>query len=138
MIDQRKIRYATGYRYQLVDEYCTQTPFRPDVCITTDFIELHQDGWIVIRKGYAWDGATCTTRPKSSVRASLVHDALYQLMREGHLDVSQRDAVDALFEKLLIEDGMSKLRASAWRWAVNNFGDHCKDPSAGHPIETAP
>jgi len=45
------------------------------------------------------------------MRGSLVHDALYQLMREGLLDYKYRDHADKLLQKMCIMDGMSRFRA---------------------------
>ncbi|NQY10921.1 MAG: DUF1353 domain-containing protein [Flavobacteriales bacterium] len=54
-------------------------------------------------------------------RASLVHDVLYQLLRMEELPQSLVIPVDKLFQKILTEDGMSRLRAWSWhtglRWA---------------------
>jgi len=47
------------------------------------------------------------------MRGSLVHDALYQLMREGALPIVYREEADRLLRRICIEDGMSRLRA-AW------------------------
>jgi hypothetical protein len=46
------------------------------------------------------------------MRGSLVHDALYQLMREGLLDPEQwREPADSLLRAICREDGMSAIRA---------------------------
>ena len=43
---------------------------------------------------------------------SLLHDALYQLMREGLLDHTlHREAADRILQSLCREDGMTALRA---------------------------
>lgn len=46
------------------------------------------------------------------MRGSLVHDALYQLMRENHLDEDRwRPTADDILRRLCREDGMSAIRA---------------------------
>ena len=45
------------------------------------------------------------------MQGSLVHDALYQLMRECVIEQSQRKIADEILRKICREDGMSKIRA---------------------------
>jgi len=56
------------------------------------------------------------------MRGSLVHDALYQLMRKKQLPVSYKDYADKLLHDICIEDGMSKFRAWYVYHAVRLFG----------------
>ncbi len=46
------------------------------------------------------------------VDTTLVHDALYQLMREGVLPQHVRERADEILKEICIKDGMSK--AHAW------------------------
>lgn len=80
---------------------------------------------IKIAAGYAWDGATKATDPAEFMRTSAVHDALYQMGREGLLPASARAAADEIMRKVAIMDGFPKWRA--WtRWAaVRLFGGKC-------------
>ena len=82
----RFIKYRSKYKYQLAEEYRLKIPLQPKKVIETEFINLDCDGILVVASGYAWDGPSGhlvdTTR---NMRASLVHDALYQLMRHEHL-----------------------------------------------------
>ena len=78
------------------------------------FIEIGTDGILKIRKKYAWDGATLFPDYKSILRASMIHDALYQLMREGVLPQSARAAADAELRKACGVDGMPLFG----RWVV--------------------
>ena len=57
-------------------------------------------------KGYAWDGADLCPEVKAVMRASLEHDAVYQLIRKRELPRSWRAEADRLFRRLCIEDGM--------------------------------
>jgi len=67
------------------------------------------------------------------MRASLVHDALYQLMREDHLPRELRKLVDDLMRAHLLEDGMSRFRAWYSYRAVRFFGGPAAEraPTAG-------
>ncbi len=114
-----QIFYKAGYKYQLVSPYMIQTGIKTGRHHELQFLSLSDDGTLWIKTGYAWDGPTFTPGdPDSSMRPSLVHDALYQLMRFGMLDRSYRKEVDMLFYELLLEDGMNPARAKLWYSAV--------------------
>lgn len=68
---------------------------------------------LTIAKGYAWDGASSIMPDITSVMsASLYHDALYQLMREGVLPQTARKRIDQIFREVCIASGMN--RPLAW------------------------
>lgn len=109
-----KIRYRSGYKYQLADSYEIRLPFFTPVFDTNHgFIKVTPDGLLIINEGYAWDGPSGPTVDTDNfMRGSLVHDALYQLMREGLLDREvYRQKADELLRQICIEDGMSSIRA---------------------------
>lgn len=56
------------------------------------------------------------------MRASLVHDALYQLCRTGGLPPRARGAADQVMRQHALEDGMGRTRAWALYWGVRAFG----------------
>jgi hypothetical protein len=56
------------------------------------------------------------------MRGSLIHDALYQLMREQHLDIRFRAAADRLLFQLCLADGMNPLLARWVYFCVRCFG----------------
>lgn len=117
-----KYKDASAYKYQLVEDWSHQTPIKGAAALIPGFIALSQDGLLTVHAGYAWDGASGPTiDTKSSVRASLAHDALYQLERSGHLGQEWRKAADELLCKLCIDDGMWPWRAKTWLWGVRTF-----------------
>ena len=123
------IKYRAGYKYQLVEPYVCQTAITPPVHVAHDYLVLKTDGVLIINAGYAWDGASGpTVDTKSFMRGSLVHDALYQLMREGLIDLSWRNAADQELRRLCVEDGMSCMRAWWVYRAVNNCGEGSAKP----------
>ncbi len=134
------IRYNGGYKYQLKQGYSLAIDILPASPISTAFVELGSDGRLTLRKGYAWDGPSGPTiDTKNFMRGSLVHDALYQLMREQQLDKARyRDQADRLLQRLCREDGMSALRAWWVYQGVKRFGDPAADPSNNHPPILAP
>jgi hypothetical protein len=122
------IRYREGYKYQLAEDYSVLTPIYPDNTIEHEFFTLTTDGLLLIRRGYAWDGASGPTfDTKSSMRPSLVHDCFCQMMRDRTLDFATwQKRVNKLFYEMCIEDGMWRWRAALWYAAVE-FAD------AGNP-----
>ena len=119
-----KIFYRDGYKYQLAETYRVDTGIHPpQVAQIANFIVLETNGQLVVSAGYAWDGPSGPTwDTKNFMRGSLVHDALYQLIRNGELDVTYRKKVDTLLRDLCIEDGMSKMRAWWVFKGVDVFG----------------
>jgi len=108
-----RIRYKRGYKYQLHDDYTVRIRIQPDTEIDTLFLNLTGLGRLTIRAGYAWDGPSGPAiDTKTFMRGSLVHDALYELMRLGHLDRKAcRAAADQVMQDICREDGMCRLRA---------------------------
>lgn len=117
------IKYKNGYKYQLTETYEVDTGLHHTENIQTELICLTVAGKLTIRKHYAWDGASGPTiDTKSSMRGSLVHDALYQLIRMGLLPEHYKEQADTLFEQICKDDGMWAVRASLWERAVSWFG----------------
>ena len=115
------IKYSAGYKYLLREDY-TQSIAIPGRYAIDRYILLDCNQ-LTIYQGYAWDGASGPTiDTENSMRASLVHDALYQLMREGNLAKSYRIVADEMLHSLLLEDGMSWIRAWYWYQGVRRFG----------------
>jgi len=130
------IWYRSGYKYQLAKDYVTTVAIVGRTA-TSAFIALAEDGQLQIVRGYAWDGPSGpAVDTKNFMRGSLVHDALYQLMREGLLSPDYRAVADRELKRICLEDGMSRLRAWWVYTAVKSFGG----PSSWveTPIETAP
>ena len=108
----KSILYRGGYKYQLVETYRVGITIRPAQTVVHDYITLDEDGTLSIAAGYAWDGPSGPTfDTKDFMRGSLVHDALYQLMGDGLLPLSGREAADATLRRICLEDGMSSIRA---------------------------
>lgn len=118
------MKYKSGYRY-ISEEAEMRSTLLPDV--QTQYVGISQ-GILVIAARYAWDGASFMPykwfgTPKAWLTPSLVHDALYQLIREGLLDRQYREAADRLFRDMLIERGVWRIVAWGAYWAVRVFGN---------------
>jgi len=111
------------YKYELIDTYSLQTVFRPAYSILTPYIDLLSNGVMIIKRGYQYDGPSgISVDSDNFMRGSLVHDALYQLMDEGHLTIGDRRKADKLLYRLCRDDGMSWFRASYVYRFVRWFG----------------
>lgn len=133
------IKYRSGYKYQLSVDHKQIVPIFPDIDILAQFIMLTKDGVLTIKSGYAWDGASGPTiDTKSSMRGSLLHDALYQLMRSMLLPHSWRSKVDDILFETCEEDGMWHWRARLWRKMVGEFADPASRHENDNPLLTAP
>ena len=133
------IKYSKQtYKYTLEEGYQLRIPIYPPEDIYHPYIILSKDGLLTIKMGYKLDGPSGPTiDTKSSLRAALVHDALYQLMREKLLDFSWRYKADDLLRDIAIEDGMFKIRAYTWHFMVGKFAIYAAKPQE-KIIYTAP
>ncbi len=100
------------YEYVLIDPYQHQTGFT-HADGGNPFVRIERSGVLHISSEYAWDGPSGPAiDTENFMRGSLVHDALYQLMRERVLDHRKdRKRADQLLRTIVREDGMSWIRA---------------------------
>lgn len=141
------IEYKRGYKYQLNKTrklpLMDHPPIAGSCCIEIPLqVSLVRDSdntTLTIYKGYAWDGPSGPTwDSKTFMQASLVHDALYQLMRRELLGREWRKYADDLMRQMCLEDGMWKVRAW-WVWrGLRRFARFASLPSATRKIYRAP
>ena len=137
IMDKACFRKLHPYKYQLMKLYIQATDiksFKLDKAHLKDYLKLTDDGKLEIKKGYAWDGPSGPTIDTLNfMRGSLVHDALYQLIREKAIPYSFKDYTDQLLKKICREDGMSRFRAWYVYQAVKWFGHKGAKPGSGKP-----
>lgn len=137
------IIYKGGYKYQLKVDYLHSLPqefvmkFRE---IETDYLWVGESGELIVKAGYAWDGPSGPTiDTKNFMRGSLVHDALYQLIRLQYLDKNvYRKVADRELYNICRKDGMSWIRATVVYYSVRVFGNPSARFSGDNPIRIAP
>lgn len=92
---------------------------------------------IHFESGYRWDGPSGPTiDTRNAMLASLVHDGLYQAIREGWLDQAKkvRKRADKEFRRILKKEGMIFWRRWLWYWGVRLFAANAaKKPGSSHP-----
>lgn len=134
------ISYRSGFKYQTNQEFSFLIPSLAEYAgAKTKYLEIREGGLLVIFSGYAWDGASGPTfDTDSSMRGSLVHDALYQLMRYGLIPEEYKETADEIIEELCVEDGMWEWRAGLWLNGLMIFGGKNVKPSKRKKIRYAP
>tara|TARA_Y100000310_G_scaffold301665_1_gene338360 strand:+ start:411 stop:923 length:513 start_codon:yes stop_codon:yes gene_type:complete len=140
-----RIKYRKGIKYQLVETYTGPTNIFPEEGIVTDWIALDKKGRITISAGYGWDGPSGPTIDTPEfMRAALVHDALYQLLRMkklGSNDLEResfRNAADLEMVRIQKEDGMNPVRRFFTHKGVSLFANYAADPANRRKVCTAP
>lgn len=124
----KKINYRdiSNYKYALLHNYEVQLDSLKSVVteiVGNDFVKLAPRGLLIIAEGYYWDGPSGPTiDTEDFMRGSLVHDALYQLMREGFIDRGYRKHADKILYNICREDGMPWWRAQYVYRGVRWFG----------------
>lgn len=128
----RKLKH---YKYQLVEPYQLKIGIT-GYTIDTPYLKLDHEGNFVISRGYAWDGPSGPTIDTPDfMRGSLLHDALYQLIRMRALPYDYKEYADLLLKKVCLEDGMSNFRAGYVYLAVKWFGGWSAKPGTEAPNE---
>jgi hypothetical protein len=114
-----KWRRGGSKKYVLTEVYEDTIPFNPPDTVHANYCTLDDDGYIIIDEGYEWDGASGPTiDTDDTMDGSLVHDILYQMMREGRLSRKYRKAADKCIKIMCIEDAhaaIGELKISKWR-----------------------
>ena len=130
------------YKYQLMEPYEVDTGLAIGDRITTDrnWVVLEADGRIKLKERYAWDGPSGpTVDTHTFMRGSLVHDALYQLMRNGQLNPERwRKSADQPLRQHCLEDDMSPVRAWYVYRAVRLKGKRSTNPRPDRETKVAP
>lgn len=119
----KTITYKDGYKYQLIVDYSIQTELKIEKDIDLGWLVMTHSGLLTIKRGYAWDGPSGPTLDTNTfMRGALVHDALYQLIRERVLLPINRKYADRLLKDICLEDGMNPVKAWIVYNAVRVFG----------------
>ena len=146
------MKFSKGYKYQLEEDFIIKTsilhPSKDN--IVTPWIVLFYGGKLFIRKGYAWDGPSGPTwdslDTESVMTPSLVHDAIYQLIRMEMLDPVWRDYADEMLGALMRKRAskwrtirwLQVLRSRIWTRETKKFGGSAADPKNRRKIYEVP
>jgi len=130
-VRQIKYKRRRGFKYILYRETSYPTGIIPETeSPDLSWAALDKNGLLTVRKGYTFDGPSGPTIDTSDfMRGALIHDALYQLMREEVLPQSARKRADEILHEICVADGMSKFRAWYVYSAVRTFAAESAKPN---------
>lgn len=114
-------RQSGKYRFIVTEDYGFQTGLKIGYDVFHPWFRLHHDGLLILKDGYAWDGATCFPDIASIIRGSAVHDCICQLTNNNLIKPRYRKHGDDLLLKCCLEDGMLPLLAGAVYGAVRGW-----------------
>ena len=100
-----EIKYKTGFKYQLFEDYSVDVGVVPQEQIFCGrYLYLSEAGMLTMRNGYCWDGPSGPAIDSdTTIKPSLVHDALYQIIRRGFLpEDPYREMADKVFRELML------------------------------------
>ncbi len=117
-----KYRSLTGYKYQLAEDVSVAVPLFADVTVISKWFTLKR-GVLTVTAGYCWDGPSGPTYDsENSMLPSLVHDALYQMIRAGLIAEDRAGDADYELDRLSRDRGMSAFRRLIWFNGLSLFG----------------
>ena len=135
------MKYKCGYKYQTQEDVVVPLPELSQTLTASSGIWVSlKNKEIRLTAGYAWDGASFILflwfgTPELWKTPSLIHDGLYQLMRESKLPLTNRKTADGIFYRLLRERGVWWINARLAYLAVRIGGNYCA--RHGAPIKEA-
>lgn len=140
--ESKQVFYIDGMKYQLTQDFTAYTgiKFAPEGSIMKmKYIKLFPDGRLLIKAGFAWDGSSGPTRDtKNTIPGSLIHDALYMLIRNGKIPQHYREWVDVLMRDRCLRDGMWRYRAWTWFKALRRWASFAASKESIRKVRVAP
>lgn len=125
--------YSKNVKFQLEKDEGVDTGIA-GYDIKSTYYRLYPDGYLLVKKGFAWDGATGAFDTKNIMRASLFHDALCIMIGNNKLPVDQLPAANTLYKEICIADGMTKIRAQYQYLAIELYFRNGVKPEGSRTI----
>ena len=112
------------YKYVVTEDISVPHPLLEGYKVDRPYYNI-KDGVATAKEGYHWDGASGPTiDTPNTMLPSLIHDIFYQSIRAGAIPSEDRITGDKILYDLLIQEGMSKLRAKLWYFFVSKFAGY--------------
>lgn len=113
------------YKYEVEDDFIFILPLK-GFEFSNPYLILKKNGEMTIKKGYRYDGATGGIDTGSFRIPSLVHDGLYQILRESNFEKKEREYFrkesDIILKELCKINEMGFIRRNYVYIAVRLFG----------------
>lgn len=120
-----RYRKLYNYKYQLRETFTGITRI-PGLAVT-EYIVL-ENNILTLKNGYAWNGVSYMPDTKPLIIASLIHDAIYQLIRLKMVSYDYRKVADKHFRETAIASGMNKGLANTLYRGLRMFGARAAQP----------
>lgn len=131
------MKYQKVQGYRVAVKWAYQTQIAIDRIIKTEWVELIK-GLLIMKPGFCFEPSGPTIKTKSIMRGCCAHDAIYYLIRNGHLKPYWKEPADDLMREIHLKDNVIDFRASYFHWFVVNFGKPSVDPRNRKKVKTAP
>jgi hypothetical protein len=120
-----KFRKGGKKKYILTQSFMEKLKVKPKKDIFLPYVTYLKSGLMYIPAGYGWDGPSGPAIDTDNfMDGSLIHDMLYQLMREGHLPrTPYRLWADNEMFRQCKKDNMSLARR-CWTWLGVRLGGY--------------
>lgn len=111
-----KIKYKHGFKFYLAEDFSLRIDDLPDANVLGMYKIQMSHQTLTICKGYMWDKGF---KDKCFIRAQLVQEAMYQLIRLGYLPYEWRKKSNEIYYSLMVEDGVPK----PFAWMLKKWAD---------------
>lgn len=119
MIDFKSINadQHNGMKYELMVSHERFCPRFKGYSATHQWARLELDGYLRVKAGYRWDGATGAVDTADFMEASMYHDVLCEMINNGDIPSKKWNDAAATMRDINKEQGMGLLRRM-WTWAA--------------------
>lgn len=130
------IKYKNGYKYKVEEDFTVMTRVI-GYKVSHEYYELNRNGELKIKRNFCWNGANFVPDIKTVMKASCVHDCLYQMIRLNLIPDSQRNEADETFKEVCLSSGMNSLLANGFYKGLRIFGSNSAY-GRENPIQVSP
>lgn len=116
------------YKYTLTEDACIYVPkidmgkFKA-VGTKDDKVYVEVLGHcFIVKAGYSWDGCTGVRDTDWNMRASLFHDAMYQVKKCGLPLQIKWWEIDSIFRTIMKQDGANLFQRNLYYYGVRSIG----------------